>query len=292
MLFRKTATALMMTAALAGMPAAAHAQASVPGSGEPGDPASAKPGLLKQVGIDQRLNAQIPLDLAFKDDEGRDVKLGDFFGKRPVVLALVYYECPMLCTQVLNGVVSALGVLKFDVGREYDVVAVSINPKETPGLAAQKKQAYVERYNRPGTAQGWHFLTGREENIRALADAVGFRYAFDEKIQQFAHGAVIEIVTPRGTISKYFYGIEFSPRDLRFGIIAASDERIGSVVDSALMLCYHYDPATGKYGAGAIGAVRIGAVATVLAFLSFLVVSLRRERAALRRRDPVTVPRT
>ncbi len=291
-LFWNTATALAMAAALAGAPAAAHAQASVPGSGAPGDPTAAKPGLLSQVGIDQRLNAQLPLDLPFKDDEGRDVKLGDFFGKRPVVLALVYYECPMLCTQVLNGVVSALGVLKFDIGREYDVVAVSINPKETPGLAAQKKQAYVERYNRPGTAQGWHFLTGREENIRALAAAVGFRYAFDEKIKQYAHGAGIEIVTPRGIISKYFYGIEFSPRDLRFGLIEASDERIGSVMDSALMLCYHYDPATGKYGASAIQAVRIGAVATVLAFLSFLVVSVRRERAALRRRDPVTVPRT
>ena len=291
-LFWNTATALAMAAALAGGPAAARAQTSVPGSGAPGDPTAAKPGLLSQVGIDQRLNAQLPLDLPFKDDEGRDVKLGDFFGKRPVVLALVYYECPMLCTQVLNGVVSALGVLKFDIGREYDVVAVSINPKETPGLAAQKKQAYVERYNRPGTAQGWHFLTGREENIRALAAAVGFRYAFDEKIKQYAHGAGIEIVTPRGIISKYFYGIEFSPRDLRFGLIEASDERIGSVMDSALMLCYHYDPATGKYGASAIQAVRIGAVATVLAFLSFLVVSLRRERAALRRRDPVTVPRT
>lgn len=290
--FWRTATALALTAALAGHAAPVRAQSSAPGSDEPGDPAAARPGLLKQVGIDQHLNAQVPLDLPFKDDSGRDVRLGDFFGKRPVVLALVYYECPMLCTQVLNGAVSALSVLKFDVGREYDIVAVSINPKETPALAAQKKQAYVERYKRPATAPGWHFLTGREENIRALANAVGFHYAFDEKIQQYAHGAAIEILTPRGVVSKYFYGIEFSPRDLRFGLIEASDERIGTVVDNALMLCYHYDPATGKYGAGAIEAIRIGAVATVLAFLTFLVISLRRERAESRGHDPVTVTRT
>jgi protein SCO1 len=210
------------------------------------------------------------------------VRLGEYFGKRPVVLALVYYECPMLCTQVLNGAVSALSVLKFDVGKEYDVIAVSINPKETPGLAAQKKQAYVERYKRPGTADGWHFLTGREENIQRLAAAVGFRYAFDEEIQQYAHGAAIEILTPQGVIAKYFYGIEFSPRDIRFGLIEASDERIGTAIDTALMLCYHYDPTTGKYGAVAVDAIRIGGVATLLALVSFVVVSLRRERASSR----------
>ncbi len=259
-----------------------HAQRPLPGTEEPGDPAKSKPGLLKQVAIDQRLQAQVPLDLMFKDETGRDVRLGEFFGKRPVVLALVYYECPMLCTQVLNGAVSALSVLNFDAGKEYDFIAVSINPKEGPGLAAQKKQAYLERYNRPGSAAGWHFLTGKEENIQRLAAAVGFRYAFDEAIQQYAHGAAIEILTPAGVIAKYFYGIEFSPRDIRFGLIEASDERIGSVIDSALMLCYHYDPATGKYGATALRAVRIGAIATVMAFLSFLFVSLRRERASQR----------
>jgi protein SCO1 len=245
-----------------------------------GDPAQAKPGLLSKVGIDQHLNQQIPLDLPFTDETGREVRLGEFFGKRPVVLALVYYECPMLCTQVLNGMVSALGVLTFDVGREFDVIAVSINPKETPGLAAQKKQAYLERYQRPQTAAGWHFLTGKEENIRRLAAAVGFRYAFDEKIQQYAHGAGIEVLTPRGVLSKYFYGIEFSPRDLKFGVMEASEERIGTAIDNALLLCYHYDPATGTYGAAAIGAVRIGGVATLLAIGSFLFVSLRRERMA------------
>jgi protein SCO1/2 len=279
--FCQTLTALAMTAALlAATPL--RAQTPRPGELEPGDPARSKPGLLKKVGIDQRLNAQVPLDLMFTDDSGRDIRLGELFGKRPVVLALVYYECPMLCTQVLNGAVSALSVLTFDVGKEYDVIAVSVNPKEGPGLAAQKKKAYLERYKRPGSADGWHFLTGKEENIKQLAAAVGFRYAFDEAIQQYAHGAGIEILTPRGVIAKYFYGIEFSPRDLKFGLIEASDERIGTVVDSALMLCYHYDPSTGKYGAVAIGAVRIGAVATMLAVFTFLFVSLRRERASHR----------
>jgi protein SCO1 len=248
----------------------------------PGDPTSSKPGLLSKIGIDQRLHQKVPLDLEFVDETGRAVKLGDYMGKRPVLLALVYYECPMLCTQVLNGMVSALSVLNFDAGREFDVVAVSINPKETPGLAAQKKQAYLDRYKRPQTAAGWHFLTGKEENIQRLAASVGFRYAFDEEIQQYAHGAVIEVLTPHGVVSKYFYGIEYAPRDLKFGLMEASDEHIGSAIDEVLLLCYHYDPTTGKYGAVAIGAVRVGAVATVLAFLTFLFVSLRRERTAHR----------
>ena len=273
----RLATAIAMSAVLLAAAAPVRAQGLAPD--DAGDPAKAKPGLLKKIGIDQRLHQQVPLDLMFTDETGREVPLGEFFGKRPVILALVYYECPMLCTQVLNGLVSALGVLSFDVGREYDVVAVSINPKETPGLAAQKKQAYLKRYKRPHTAAGWHFLTGKEENIQRLAAAVGFRYAFDEEIQQYAHGAGIEVLTPHGMVSKYFYGIEFSARDIKFGLIEASEERIGTAIDSVLLLCYHYDPATGKYGATAIGAVRIGAVATVLAFLTFLFVSLRKERA-------------
>jgi protein SCO1 len=276
-IFRTLAIAVATSTVLV---AAAPLRAQGLAPDDAGDPAQAKPGLLSKVGIDQHLNQQIPLDLPFTDETGREVRLGEFFGKRPVVLALVYYECPMLCTQVLNGMVSALGVLTFDVGREFDVIAVSINPKETPGLAAQKKQAYLERYQRPQTAAGWHFLTGKEENIRRLAAAVGFRYAFDEKIQQYAHGAGIEVLTPRGVLSKYFYGIEFSPRDLKFGVMEASEERIGTAIDNALLLCYHYDPATGTYGAAAIGAVRIGGVATLLAIGSFLFVSLRRERMA------------
>ena len=259
---------------------AAFAQGVGRTAGEPGDAAAAKPGLLSRIGIDQKLNGQVPLDLTFTDEQGRDVRLAEYFGKRPVILALVYYECPMLCTQVLNGLVSALGTLKFDVGREFDVVAVSINPKEGPGLASQKKAAYLERYGRPETAAGWHFLTGREAAIARLADAVGFRYAYDETIKQYAHGAGVELLTPKGTISRYFYGIEFAPRDIRFGVIEASEERVGTIVDDVLLLCYHYDPATGKYGATVVGLVRIGAVATVVVFLAFLFVSLRRERAA------------
>jgi protein SCO1/2 len=250
------------------------------GLAEGGQPSGAKPGILSEIGIDQRIGEQLPLDLAFTDETGRAVRLGDFFGKRPVILALVYYECPMLCTQVLNGLASALGVMNFEPGREFDVVAVSFNPKEGPGLASQKKAAYMERYGRPHTAGGWHFLTGSEDSIRRLTSAVGFRYAFDDESKQFAHGAAIQVATPKGTLARYFYGIEFSARDIRFGLIEASEERIGTPMDDVLLLCYHYDPSSGKYGAAVLGLVRLGAVATVLAFLVFLTVSLRRERAA------------
>ena len=268
--------ALFLSLAVLALARPACAQGLAPD--DAGDPAKARPGLLNQVGIDQRLNAQVPLNLVFNDETGREVQLGEFFGKRPVILAMVYYECPMLCTQVLNGLVSALGVMNFDVGREFDVVAVSINPKETPGLAAQKKQVYLDRYKRPQSAAGWHFLTGKEENIKQLAAVVGFRYAYDPRIQQYAHGAGVEVLTPKGIISKYFYGIEFSARDIRFGVIEASDEHIGSPIDDVLLLCYHYDPSTGKYGTVAIDAVRIGGIATMLGLGTFVLVSLRKER--------------
>lgn len=246
---------------------------------EPGDPTSARPGILSKIAIDQRIGSQVPSDIPFVDENGQPVKIGDYYGKRPVVLALVYYECPMLCTQVLNGLVSALGVLNFDAGREFDVVAVSFNPKEGPGLASQKKASYIERYGRPQSAGGWHFLTGTQESITRLTDAVGFKYEYDPKIGQFAHGAAIELLTPKGTIAKYYYGIEYSPRDLRLGIIEASDEHIGTVIDDVLLFCYHYDPSSGKYGASVLGIVRAGGIATVLAFAVFLTVSLRRDHA-------------
>jgi protein SCO1/2 len=260
--------------------AGSAAYAQTPGTLiEPGDPTAAKPGILSKIAIDQRIGHQVPADIPFVDETGRQVTLGEYFGKRPVVLALVYYECPMLCTQVLNGLVSALGVLNFEAGREFDVVAVSFNPKEGPGLASQKKAAYVERYGRPQAAGGWHFLTGSQESITRLTEAVGFKYEFDPKIGQFAHGAAIEVLTPKGTIAKYFYGIEFSPRDLRLGLVEAAEEHIGSVIDNVLLFCYHYDPSTGKYGADILALVRTGAVATVLAFAVFLTVSLRRDHA-------------
>jgi protein SCO1 len=268
-------TTLAVTALVCSAPALAQVGVTVPA---PGDPASAKPGLLSSIHIEQHLDRQVPLDLPFVDDTGTKVRLGDYFGKRPVVMALAYYECPMLCTQVLNGLVSALSVMNFEPGREFDVVVVSFNPREGPGLASQKKANYLERYGRPHTAGGWHFLTGAQSSIDALTDALGFRYAYDEAIKQFAHGAAIEVLTPKGHISKYFYGIEFSARDLRLGLIEASDERIGTPVDDFLLFCYHYDPATGKYGASVLRLVRLGGILTVLAFLSFLTISLRRDR--------------
>ena len=272
--------------------ASAHAQSPQAGiAPAPGDPASLRKGILGRIAIDQRLNQQVPLDIPFVDENGRAVRLGDYFGKRPVVLALVYYECPMLCTQVLNGLVTTLGVMNFEPGREFEVVAVSFNPKEGPGLASQKKANYLERYGRPQTAGGWHFLTGQESSIKRLTEAVGFKYEYDDTIKQYAHGAGIEVLTPQGAISKYFYGIEFSARDLRLGLIEASEERIGSAIDDVLLFCYHYDPATGKYGAAVLRLVRIAGVATVLAFLSFLTVTLRREKAASKRsanREPRT----
>jgi protein SCO1 len=247
---------------------------------EPGTAAKEKPAIFTTVKIDQRLNQQVPLDLPFTDEAGQTVRLGSFLGKRPVILALVYYECPMLCTQVLNGLVTALGVMTFEPGREFDVVAVSFNPREGPGLASQKKASYLKRYGRPHTEPGWHFLTGSEHSIRQLTEAVGFHYAYDASIQQYAHGAAIEVLTPTGHISKYFYGIEFSARDIRLGLIEASEERIGTAIDDFLLFCYHYDPATGKYGAAVLRLVRLGGIATLLGFVSFLTISLRREREA------------
>jgi protein SCO1/2 len=245
-----------------------------------GEPAGAKPGILGRIGIDQRIGEQVPLDLPFTDENGREVRLGDYFGERPVILALVYYECPMLCTQVLNGLVTTLGVMNFEPGREFEVVAVSFNPKEGPGLASQKKANYLERYARSNTAAGWHFLTGSQDSIAQLTKAMGFRYEYDSEIDQFAHGAAIEVLTPKGKIARYFYGIEYSARDLRLGLIEAAEERLGSAIDDVLLLCLHYDPSTGKYGATVLGMVRLGGIATVLAFLAFMAVSLRRERSS------------
>jgi protein SCO1/2 len=237
-----------------------------------------RPSVLTQVGIDQRLGQQVPLDLKFKDETGQDVTLGKYFNqKRPVLLALVYYDCPMLCTQVLNGMTSALGVLKFTAGKEFDVLAVSFDPRETPEIAAAKKKTYVERYRRPGSEQAWHFLTGSQESITELTKTVGFRYAWDEKTQQFAHASALMLITPDGRLTQYYYGIEYSPKDMRLGMIEASQEKIGNVTDQLILFCYHYDPMTGKYGAIAMNFVRAGGVLTLLVLITFMVVSIRRE---------------
>ncbi len=240
-----------------------------------GVPADQMPPVLRDVAFEQRLDQAVPRDTIFRDERGAQVRLGDYFGQRPVVLALVYYECPMLCTQVLNGLVGSLVSLSFDAGDEFEVVVVSFDPRETPELAARKKASYLERYGRPHTARGWHFLTGEEASIRALTEAVGFRYTFDGSLGQFAHASGITVLTPAGRLARYFFGIEYAPRDVRLALVEASHDRIGSAVDQLLLYCYHYDPATGRYGLLVMRLVRLGGVLTVLALAAFIVV-LRR----------------
>jgi protein SCO1 len=246
---------------------------------------SGLPKALGEVGFDQKLDHQLPLDLVFRDESGATVKLGDYFGKKPVVLSLVYYECPMLCTQVLNGMVSAFKVLSFKAGDEFDVVTVSFDPRETSALAATKKKSYVNylpEAKRAAAAGGWHFLTGDSENIRRLTEAVGFRYHFDEATNQFAHASAIIVTTPEGKLARYFYGIEYPPKDLRLGLVEASQNKIGSPVDQLLLYCYHYDPATGKYGAVVMNMIRVGGVLTLFAMVVMFFAMRRRNAAQVR----------
>lgn len=238
---------------------------------------SGLPPALREVKIEQRLNEQVPLDLQFKDETGRTVRLSEYINNsKPVILSLVFYQCPMLCNQILTGLLGTLRSQSFDVGKEFEVLTVSFDPRETPELAAQKKQSYLQRYNRPGSEKGWHFLTGDQENIRRLTDAVGFQYNYDEKTNQFAHASGIMIMTPGGKLSRYFYGIEYNPRDLRLGLIEASDNKIGSTVDQLLLYCYHYDPATGRYGPVVMNIMRLGGIATVLGIGGLLLILRRR----------------
>ncbi len=240
-----------------------------------------RPQVLTQVGIDQHLAQELPLDAKFKDETGKDVTLGDYFhSERPVLLAIVYYDCPMLCTQVLNGMTSALGVLKFTAGKEFDVVAISIDPRETPEIAAAKKKTYIQRYRRPGSEDAFHFLTGQQPAITAVTKAAGFRYVWDEKTQQYAHASALILVTPEGKIAQYYYGIEYSPKDMRLGMIEASKDRIGNLADQIVLYCYHYDPTTGKYGAMLMNVVRAGGVFTVLLLVGFMFISIRHEKHA------------
>ena len=241
-------------------------------------PAGQMPELLQEVGLDQKLNTQVPLNLKFKDEDGRVVTLGDYFGKRPVILTLNYFECPMLCTEVLNGLVSALGVMNFSVGKEFDVVTVSFDPRDTPERARQKKAAYLGRYKRPGSESGWHFLTGSDHEIAALARAVGFRYAYNAKAGQFAHASGVMVATPEGRLSHYFYGIEYGPRDLRLALVEASDHKIGTAVDQVLLACFHYDPSSGRYSMAVMTAVRAAGLAMVGLIAGAIVLMRRRER--------------
>jgi protein SCO1/2 len=257
---------------------------AIPGAGpggnllsfEPGTPASYNP--FPNVGFDQRLNEQLPLDLTFADETGKTVQLREYFGDKPVILSLAYYDCPMLCTLVLNGLVRTLRPLSFSAGNEFNVLTISFDAREKPPLAAEKSKTYLQAYNRPGGKNGWHFLTGTEENIQKLTRAVGFRYVYDQKSNQFAHASGIIVLTPQGRISKYFYGIEYSPRDVRLGLVEASAGKIGSAVDQILLLCFHYDPAAGKYGLMVMRLVQISGLLTLLLLGSYIFVMLRRER--------------
>src|ERR1700750_285738 len=234
--------------------------------------------VLKQVGIDQRLNNQVPLDLTFRDESGREVKLGDYFRKdKPVLLTLVYYECPMLCNQVLNGVVGTLDAVTFTPGKEFEIVTVSFDPREGPELAAKKKDTYLKRYRREGAGEGWHFLTGDKDSIDRLADSVGFRYVWDEQSKQFAHASAIMVLTPEGRLSHYFYGIEYSPKDLRLALVEASKGEIGSPVDALILYCYHYDPATGRF-APVMAVLRAAGVLTVFGLAALIYYLTRRTR--------------
>jgi protein SCO1 len=272
---------MLLTTLFVSAAATLAAQSDVPGvNPTPGVPSSQMPAVLSRVSFNQRLNERLPLELPFKDEEGRTVRLGDYYGKRPVVLAFVYYECPMLCTQVLNGLTTSLTVLEETVGREFDVVAVSFDPRETPALASGKKKSNLDRYNQPESADGWHFLTGTEASIKALTNAAGFQYTWDEKTQQFAHPSGIIVTTPDGKLARYFFGIEYAPRDVKFALIEASAGRIGNAIDQLLLYCYHYDPATGSYGFVAMRAVRVAGAVTLVALVGFIVVSIRREGRA------------
>ena len=240
----------------------------------------ALPSILNAVGFDQRLGEQVPPDLVFRDETGRSVRLGDYFGSQPIILSLVYYKCTTLCPMILDGLVRSLTPVSFDIGGQFTMLTVSFDPRETADLAAAKKAEYVRRYHRPGAAEGWHFLTGKEAAIRQLTRAVGFRYIYDDKTDQFAHAAGILMLTPQGKAARYFYGFDFSPRDLRLGLIEAAANTIGTPIDQVLLYCYHYDPRTGQYGLVVMNVLRLAGLITVLALGTFIVVMLRRERDA------------
>jgi len=248
---------------------------------ESGSVSTGLPAVLKTVGIEQRLNERAPLDIVFKDEQGRDVQLRDFFKGRAVVLSLVYYSCPMLCNQVLNGMLSSFRQINFNIGEQYEVVTVSFDSRETPQLAAQKKQTYVKAYNRAGAENGWHFLTGNEANIKRLTESVGFHYKWDEQTNQFAHASGIMLLTPEGKLARYFYGIEYPSRDMRLGLVEASENKIGTPVDVLMLYCYHYDPATGKYGAVVMNIMKVAGVITVGLIVGMLLI-LRKRGASVR----------
>jgi len=265
---------LALALSLAGLPGAASAQMGP----LPPPPREATPGVLQQIGFDQKLGDPVPLDLGFRDEAGREVRLRDYFGSKPVVLSLVYFRCPMLCTISLNGLAEALEVLSFVPGKEFNVLTVSFDPNEGPVLAAAKKKAYLARYKRSEAERGWHFLTGSKEATEALTRAVGFRYVWDAPTRQWAHPAGVLVLTPEGRVSKYLFGVEYSPKDLRLALVDASGGRIGNPVDTLLLYCYRYDPKTGSYSASILNLVRLGGALTLLALVGFIMMAGRRRR--------------
>ncbi len=241
--------------------------------GEPPDPTA-------KAGLEQKLNAQVPLSLTFRDETGQPVRLGNYFGSKPVILVLAYYDCPNMCTLVLNALLTSAQDLKFEAGKDFEIVVVSFNPRETATLAAAKKRSYTQRYGRPEGARGWHFLTGDEPAIEQLASSVGFRFALDPQTNQYAHPSAIMVLTPDGKVSRYFAGIEYPPKELRLALIAASNRRIGSFTDQLFLLCFHYNPLTGKYGLVIMRVIRIAGFLTVAALAILMTAMSRRDRVS------------
>jgi protein SCO1 len=248
---------------------------------DPDQSIGVRPELLKDVGVDQKLNSSVPLDLVFRDEHGKAVALGQYFHGKPVILTLIYYNCPMLCTQVLNGLDRSLEGVPLNIGRDFEVVTVSIDPTEQPSLAEAKQAVYLGMYNRPGAVEGWHFLVGDEPSIEQLARAVGFRYAYDPDSKQYAHASVIMLLTPEGKLSRYFYGVTYPARDIRLGLVDASGGKIGSPVDQVLLFCYHYDPHTGRYGLLISRVLQLSGLATLLIGGVFLIRLFRGEHYSL-----------
>lgn len=235
-----------------------------------------RPEILRRVGVDQQLGSQVPLDILFRDEVGRPATLRQLSGK-PVILALVYYQCPSLCNLVLNGVLRSAKSLSLSAGTDFEIVAVSFDARETPAMAAAKKAAYVKEYARQGSEVGWHFLTGAQTSSKMLADSVGFHFAYDPVTNQFAHGSAIIILTPDGKVAKYFYGVQYPARDLRLGLVEASQHRIGSIVDQVMLYCYHYDPSNGKYGFVIMNVLRVAGLVTVAVLAGFMFFMFRRD---------------
>jgi len=245
---------------------------------EPGIVSTALPQALREIGFDQNIDQRVPLDTTFRNEAGATVRLGDYFGSKPVVMVFAYYDCPMLCTQVINGLSSALGTMSLNPGKDFEIVTVSFNPHDTPASATAKKAVYLERYRRPGAAEGWHFLTGDQPQIDRLTKAAGFRYAWDAETRQYAHPSGVIVLTPDGRLARYMFGIEYGPRDLRLALVEASAGTLGTAVDTLLLYCYHYDPMTGRYGLQIMRALRVAGALTVAALGAFVIVMVRRER--------------